>query len=270
MTNDDLRMTNFKYQRKLKFTFCLLPFAFLLSAFAADKDFPDPPDPPRLVNDFGGFLSAGEIQRLENKLVAFDDSTSTQIAIVTLTSLGGYDIADYAPQLFDKWGIGRIKDKKNNGVLILASKEERTVFINTGYGMEAIIPDAIAKRIVDNNIIPNFKQDNFYRGFDEATTVIMQLATGQFTADDAGTGTNKHFIILFIFLIIFFIVLSAILNKGKHYTYTGRGYSKGGWGGPWMGGGGFGGGSWGGGRSSGGFGGFGGGLSGGGGAGGRW
>lgn len=253
----------------MNITLCLLPLIFFITAAAADKDFPERPNPPRLVSDFGNFLSADETERLEKKLVAFDDSTSTQIAIVTLTSLGGYDIADYAPQLFDRWGIGRIKDQKNNGVLILASKEERAVFISTGYGMEEIIPDAIAKRIVENNILPYFRKGNFYGGFDEATTVIMQRASGKFTADESDTGISSHVIILFILLILFFIFLSFVLNRGSYYTYTGRGYRRGGWGVPWMGGGGWSGG-WGGGRSSGGFGGFGGGMTGGGGAGGRW
>ncbi len=263
-------MTNVKKQKAKskgqlwKFAFCLLPLAFLLTAKAADKDFPDPPDPPRLVNDFGGFLSAGEIQRLENKLVAFNDSTSTQITIVTVQTIHGYDIDDYNSRLGELWGVGR--KGKDNGIVILAARDEREVSIATGYGMEAIIPDITAKRIIDNIIVANFKQGNFYGGFDAATDALMNLATGQFTADDVGNGINKHFIILFICLILFFIILSSILNRGKHYTYTGRGVSRGGWGGPWMGGGG-----WGGGRSSGGgFGGFGGGSFGGGGASGKW
>ncbi len=249
----------------------LLAILFTISFTALASDFPEKPNPPRLVNDFANFLTADEKEKLEKKLVEFDKSNSTQIAIVTLSSLGGYDIGDYAPQLFDKWGIGR--GKKNNGVLILASREERAVFINTGYGMEEIIPDAIAKRIVDNNILPNFKQGNYYKGFDEAAEAIMGLATGTFTADDiggSGIHINKTFLILLIIFVIVVMIISA-RTSNKHYTYTGRGSSSSeGWGIPWLGGGGFGGGSWGGGRSSGGFGGFGGGMSGGGGAGGRW
>jgi len=238
----------------------------LVAAAATDKDFPPKPNPPRLVNDFANFLSADEAARLEQKLVAFDDSTSTQITIVTVISIGGYDIDDYNARLGELWGVGR--KGKDNGVVILASKEESEVSIATGYGMEDIIPDAIAKRIIENNIVPNFRQGKFYEGFNEATDVIMSLTTGKFTADDLQPGADKRFIILMICLVIFFIVLSSVLNRGRYYSYSGRGYSRGGWGVPWMGGG-LGGGGWSSGRS-GGFGGFGGGSFGGGGASGRW
>ncbi|HXH18473.1 MAG TPA: TPM domain-containing protein [Chitinophagales bacterium] len=249
------------------FAFCLLSYGFFifLTVTAANQDFPPQPSPPRLVNDFAGFLSADERTRLENKLVAFDDSTSTQITIITVTSIDGYDIDDYNARLGELWGVGR--KGKDNGVVILAAKEEREVSIATGYGMEEIIPDAVAKRIIENNIIPHFREGNFYLGFNEATDVIMNLATGKFTADDLQQGADKKFIILLIFLVIFFIFLSSILNRGRYYTYSGRGYRRGGWV-PWMGGG-FGGGGWSG-RSSGGFGGFGGGSFGGGGASGKW
>lgn len=266
MTKYELRIRN-GCERKLAYRMLLL-LLITLPLRLFPSEFPEKPNPPRLVNDFANFMSANERARLEKKLVAYDDSTSTQITIVTVQTIHGYDIDDYNARLGELWGVGR--KGKDNGLVILAAKDEREVSIATGYGMEEVIPDAIAKRIIENQIIPNFRDGNFYRGFDEATTVIMQRATGQFTADDIGTGINKHFIILFICLVIFFIVLSSILNRGKHYTYTGKGYRRSGWGGPWIGGGGFGGGSWGGGRSSGGFGGFGGGSFGGGGASGKW
>ncbi len=244
---------------------CLL----LSASYAFADDFPAKPSPPRLVNDFGGFLSGAETAKLENKLVDFDKKTSTQISIVTIKSLGGYDIADYTAQLGEKWGVGR--KGKDNGALILASKDDREVFIATGYGMESIVTDALSKRIVENYIVPNFRQGNFYEGFDEATDVIMQLSTGEFTADDvngSGVQINKTFLIILIIIVIIMIIISSRMRH-THYTYTGRGRSRSsGWGGPWIGGGGFGGGSWGGG--GGGFGGFGGGGFGGGGAGGRW
>lgn len=246
----------------------LLLFLFIsLNLFAGE--FPEKPSPPRLVNDFANLLSPAEQQQLEKKLVAFDDSTSTQISIVTVATIHGYDIDDYNQRLGELWGVGR--KGKDNGIVLLVAKDEREVSIATGYGIEAILTDALSRRIIENNIVPNFKQGNFYNGLDEATTVIIQLATGQFTADDVQTKGDKHLIILFICLIIFFIILSSILNRNKHYTYSGRGRSGGGFGGPWIGGGGFGGGSWGGGSSSGGgFGGFGGGSFGGGGASGKW
>ncbi|GIV33821.1 MAG: hypothetical protein KatS3mg031_1356 [Chitinophagales bacterium] len=233
----------------------------------AAGDFPEKPYPPRLVNDLAGFLTTAEAEKLETKLVDFDKKTSVQIAIVTVQSLGGYSIADYAAQLGEKWGVGR--KGKDNGVLILASKEDREVFIATGYGMEPIIPDALAKRIIEQYMIPQFRQGRFYEGFDAAVQVIMQLASGEFTAADLEQQeyySGKKILILLILAIILLIVISSRMRH-KHYTYSGKGRSRNIYWGPFHGGGfGSGGGRWGG----GGFGGFGGGSFGGGGAGGRW
>src|SRR4030095_1964890 len=109
----------------------LLPF----SGFT--QDFPEKPSPPRLVNDFTNTLSGEEINSLENKLIIYNDTTSTQIAIVMIHSLDGYPIDDYTFQLAEKWGIGQ--KGKNNGVLLLVAKDDRKIFIATGYGMEGVM-----------------------------------------------------------------------------------------------------------------------------------
>jgi uncharacterized protein len=104
----------------------------MLSSFAlVAQTFPQRPNPPKLVNDFAAVMSANEVSALEIKLVAFNDSNSTQIAIVTLKSIGEYDIAEYAFELGEKWGIGQ--KGKNNGILILIAPAERKVFIATGH-----------------------------------------------------------------------------------------------------------------------------------------
>src|SRR5205814_1313907 len=123
-----------------------------VQTFAAE-DFPDVSK--TLVTDYANVLSEGDKASLENKLVAFNDSTSTQIAIVIMRSTGGYEIEEYSVQLFNKWKIGQAK--KNNGVLILIAIEDRKVFITTGFGIEGVLPDALCKRIIDNDIKPNFK-----------------------------------------------------------------------------------------------------------------
>ena len=244
----------------------LLVLLFWHGSIAAQ--FPESPNPPKLVNDFAGFLSANEVQALEQKLVAFDDSTSTQISIVTISDIGAYDISDYAFQLGEKWGIGR--KQKNNGVLILAAKAQRKVFIATGYGIEDVLPDAICKRIVEQIIIPNFKSGNFYKGFDNATNEIIARTTGKF---DAEPEANKEgiplWVIILILIIIIIIISAASSGSNGGGTISGRGV-RGFGSGPVVWGGGFG--RSGGGFSSGGggFGGFGGGSFGGGGAGGSW
>ena len=260
-------VTTFRWGIKL-----LILGLFLASGLVAQQ-FPEPPNPPRIVNDFADILSADEEQRLEDKLVAFDDSTSTQIAIVSLKDLNGEPASSYAPQLAEKWGIGQ-KDR-NNGILILVSMSNpREVFIATGYGVEEFVPDVTAKRIIEEHVLPRFKESRYYDGLDIATTDLQQLLRGTFKGfgekkSRGRPGIPAWAIVVFIILLVIFISRrSGGPGGGRRYrTYGGPG-----WGGfPVVGGfGGFGGGGFGGGRSGGGFGGFGGGSFGGGGAGGSW
>lgn len=251
------------------FFFCLAG----TTAYAGEaEDFPEPPSPPRLVNDYGSFLSPQEAGALEQKLVAYSDSTSTQIVIVTLKNIGDYEIADYADRLANKWEIG-VKGK-NNGLLILMTKEPHGITIRTGYGMEGTLPDAIAKRLIEQIAKPNFKQNNYYGGLDQMTDAIIQIMSGTYQADAKGgkASVNKT-IIIFVILMALFALLSAFSKRG------GGGGGIGGGGGGFLTGmllgsmtsGGFSSrGGYSGGSSSGGFGGFGGGGFGGGGASGSW
>lgn len=144
-----------------------------LSSYA--QNFPDKPS--RIVNDYANLLSPQEQNALENKLVGFSNQTSSQIAIAVVKSLEGYDKASYAYGLAEHWGVGQ--KGRNNGILILVKpkyqNEDGEVFIATGYGLEGAVPDAITKRIVNNEIIPYFKQEMYYKGLDEATNRIMEL-----------------------------------------------------------------------------------------------
>ena len=246
--------------------FLLLYFILFFGYSNAFAQIPERPSPQRLVNDLANILKPQERAALEQKLVAYNDSTSTQIAILTMPNLSGYDAASFSFETAEKWGIGR--KSKNNGILILMSVEERDVYIATGYGMEGAVPDALAKRIVSNQLIPNFKQGKFYEGFDEATSTIIKLAEGEFSADDVESKPKIPLFVIVIIIIFIFIIISNINKGGGGQTFSGKsvgGYRGGGpiiWGGGRSGGfGGFGGG---------GFGGFGGGSFGGGGAGGKW
>ena len=242
----------------------LVPFM----AFA--KEVPPPPDPPRLVNDFTGLLSSGEVAALERKLVAYDDSTSTQVAIVIENSIEGDDMFDYTFRLAQSWGIGR--QGKNNGILIFIAMGDRKVHIQTGYGAEGFLPDALAKRIIDQVIVPNFRQQSYYQGLDRATDIIIKLGSGEYTNEDLGEG-EIPFVVILVFIILFIVIIILISKGGGGgggYHRGGRYDGGGGWiifgpgsGGGWSGGGG-------GGFGGGDFGGFGGGGFGGGGAGGSW
>lgn len=249
----------------------LFAVAFLAPPnFAFGKQPPPPPNPPRLVNDYTGTLNQNEIAALERKLVAYDDSTSTQIAIVMESTLEGDDIFDYSYRLASEWGIGR--EGKSNGILIYVALSDRRLYIQTGYGAEGFLPDALARRIIDNVIAPNFKAGRYYAGFDQATDVIIKLGNGEYQNDQV---YQDDFPWGFLVILAIFILIIILINRGGGGGYyrggrydsdrggwiimgPGRGVGGGGW--P-SGGGGFGGG---------GFGGFGGGGFGGGGAGGSW
>jgi uncharacterized protein len=251
----------------------LLIFSLILSVCASaqiDKIVPARPNPPRLVNDYTGTLSAEQVVALERKLVAYDDSTSNQFAIVIIPTVGDYTVDEVALKILRDWGVGN-KDK-NNGLVILVAKDDHRMKIEIGYGLEGAIPDVTAKHIIDEEITPAFKQDNYYRGLDEGTDALIKAAAGEYKAP-ASYGSKKFkkpSIGTIIFIIIILIIIFG--GGGRNGTYVSRGGFRG-WGGlGGLGGGGWsgGGGGWSGGGGGGGFGGFGGGGGGGGGASGSW
>lgn len=244
---------------------------FSLQLFA--KQLPEMPNPPRLVNDFANILSVQDAQLLEQKLRIFNDSSSTQIVIVTENSIEDDDVFDYSYRLAQKWGIGQ--KGKNNGVLIYAAIAERKIRIQVGYGLEGVLTDAASKKIIEELIKPAFKQKNYITGFEQAANRIIAITKGEYKADAKAEkdGINPAFLIL-IFIIIF--VVLSLFNKGgggRTYSSSGSDWWTAAMVGSAMSGGGRsrGGSSWGDFSSGGGsFGGFGGGSFGGGGAGGDW
>jgi len=262
--------------KKLTLFFILLLNAVCVFA----QDIPDkdiPPRPNTLVNDYANVLSADSRQMLERKLDDYNDSTSTQIAIVLVHSIGDYEINSYGTALGRKWAIGQ--KGKNNGLLILAAIDQRKVTIQTGYGMEGSIPDAITNQIITDDIRPHFRQGDYYGGLDQATTDIIKYAKGEYKGNphhNNGGGSGAGII---VFIIIIFILIIIFRGRGGGGQIIGGrggaspfwwflagdilGSSGRGGGGGWGGGGGDSGGG-------GGFGGFGGGSFGGGGSSGSW
>ncbi|MGN0002876.1 MAG: TPM domain-containing protein [Sphingobacterium composti] len=251
----------------------------MFSVFIGNTNAQNLPDVSRtIVTDFTNTLSPAEKDALERKLVAFNDSTSTQIAVVLVNSTDGYDVADYAVRLAQKWGVGQAK--YNNGVMLLAAIGDRAVTIQTGYGVEGALPDAIAYRIIENDIKPAFRAQAYYRGLDDATNSIISYTKGEYkdssarnsSSGEGGGGISGIFVIIVIVIIFALISKGGGNNKGGRMI-NGKGSNDLFW---WMllngmgGGNSRGGGGFGGGDSGGGFGGFGGGGFGGGGASGRW
>jgi len=264
------------YVLTLTVLFCLTSVERVYS-----QNIPERPSPPRLVNDFAGMLKPEEVRSLEQKLVSFNDSTSTQIAIVIVPTLGGYDKADFAQQLGEKWGIGQ--KGRNNGVLILVKPKTADsmgeVQISTGYGLEGVIPDILSAEIVDREILPSFRNEQYFEGLDKAVNTMMSLARKDFSAAEysqkakksSGKNSPIGLIIFIVFIIIAMVSRGSGGSNNKHISTGGLPFwmlmgmmgSGRGSGSNW-------GGSSGGGSSGGGFGGFGGGSFGGGGAGGSW
>ena len=264
--------------RKIKL-FGALPFLlaivlFLQALLFANNAFAQniitKPNPATLVTDVAGVLTPEQKQALEKKLVAIDDSSSNQIAVVIIPTLDGYPKEEYATKLFRDWGIGN--KKTNNGVLLLVAINDRQIRIEVGYGLEGAIPDITALNIIDNDIKPAFKAGNYYEGINKATDNIAKAAVGEYKVAKAKKSKSKGSGGFLIILIIIFLILRSGRGGGGS-NIGGSGFSDVATGlllGSILGGGGRGGGGGGYGGGGGGFGGFGGGSSGGGGAGGSW
>jgi uncharacterized protein len=197
---------------KKSLLFLVLIFS-VLSLFAIT--IPERPNPPKLVNDFAGMLSPQEADQMESKLVEFDKRTSTQIVVVTLKTLNDEDKAMVATEIGQKWGVGQ-KGFDNGVVLLVKEKTAESkgeVFIAIGYGLEGVIPDATAKLIVENEVIPGFRQGNYNAGIDSALNTIMKLSLGEFTAKDYDkkvSGKSNPAGSLIVVVLILFLIMRLI------------------------------------------------------------
>lgn len=264
---------------------------FVVIATVLFAQVPPRPNPPRLVNDLANLFTPPQIAELEQRVVAFADSTSNQIAIVTLPDLYGMDKAQLAYSIGEQWGVGQ--KKFDNGVVILIKPKignsRGDVFIATGYGLEGVLTDALSRRIIERDLIPHFRTNDYYSGVTAALNTILPILSGEISTNEfANKGEEESSLgaFIFLFFLVFFVIFIAASSKngpknmgggngrgGKKFDAAdalflasilsaGRGSrSSGSFGGGSFGGGGFGGG---------GFGGFGGGSFGGGGAGGSW
>ncbi len=226
-------------------------------------------------------LSVSQKSSLENKLIKYADTTSTQIVVIIIATTKGEDINYLAAKWAHTWGIGQAD--KDNGALILLAKNDRKVAISTGYGIEHLLTDALSKRIIENVMIPEFKKGDYYSGLHKASDVIFQIMQGEYngTRPSSNNSSQEKFIFLFFVFIIILIILSkgrrkgggnsnngkrssgfdfmdiiilSNMGKGGYKGSSGSGsFGGGGFGGGGFGGGGFGGGGFGGGGASGGW-----------------
>ncbi|WP_370898937.1 TPM domain-containing protein [Chryseobacterium gossypii] len=266
--------------RSLKIVFSFLLIC-LYSLVSAQYTIPEKPKVLYPVFDEANLLTQQEKDALNNKLIRFEDSTSTEIEVIIIPSTKGEDVNFLATMFGEKWGIG--KKGVDNGVVFLIATEDRTMSIQQGRAVEQYLTASVAGQILDYIVTPNFKKGLWYEGINRGTSAIMEAVQGKFKPltdqADQSRGNSGAFKILIIAFVIFIILAILFGNRGGggggNYddddvilSRRGRRNYPGGFF-PFPGS--FGGGGFGGGGSGGGFGGFGGGGSfGGGGASGGW
>ena len=231
----------------------IVAFAFLALPATAAPSFPALTG--RVVDD-AHILSDGTKQALTAKLAALEAKTSRQLVVVTVPSLGGYEISDYGYQLGRAWGIGQ--KGMNNGALLIVAPTEHRVRIEVGYGLEPILTDAFSSVVISTQITPRFRKGDFDGGVTAGVDALIQQLSLETSAAEQkaaaaaqqlqhgnqndGTGIPA----LIVFLVILFIIFRAFGGWGFLPFLLMGGFGGGGRGG-WGGGGGFGGGGFGGG-----------------------
>lgn len=243
----------------------LLCCILLGSTVSAQFEIPEIPSRQEAVYDYANMLSGTEKNRLKRKLQTYSDTTSTQIVIATVNTLNGDDISRVGAEWGHKWGIGQ--KGKDNGILVLVAFKDRKMTIQTGYGVEHLLTDALSRRLIERILKPNFRNGQYYAGLDQTSDAIFQILRGEYKGTpqkNVRKKKPKNKIFRIIFFVILILVLGAFSRRGGgggHTIYHGGSFGRGGWS---SGGSGFG-------SSGGGFGGgFGGGGFGGGGASGSW
>ncbi|SKB84687.1 uncharacterized protein SAMN05660776_0069 [Salegentibacter holothuriorum] len=265
-------MPHFNKRFKVLFLFFLVFSGFIF----AQRDIPPKPAEETSVYDGADILSSSEEKQLEQKLINYADTTSTQIVIATIASLQGEYEGVYAAEWAQEWGIGQ--NEKDNGLLVLVAENDRKIWITTGYGLEEYLTDARSKQIIEQVILPEFRNGSYYNGLDAGTTAIFQVLSGTFKGTPQAQNSERGFPLQGIVMLIIFVVI--IISFFKRRGGGGRNGGRRSAGDTFLdaiilsslGRGTFGGGSSGGGFGGGGgfSGGFGGGGFGGGGAGGSW
>src|SRR5882724_5959949 len=209
----------------------ILVFISLLVSVCAvaqiDKVIPKRPNPPKLVNDFTNTLTPEQREALETKLYKYDDSTSNQVAVVIINSLQDYPLEDVSLRILRDWGVGN-KDK-NNGIVLLIAKDDHKVRIEVGYGLEGAVPDVTANHIIENDLVPNFKDGNYYRGIDLGTDDIIKAAAGEYKAPEGYGGRGRkngvpRGVIFLIILIIWILIRASRGGRGGGGMMSRRGY----------------------------------------------
>ena len=199
---------------KLKNILVILFFGISSSLlFNANAQFkiPEKPDFQTSVYDYINLLSSVEKNSLEEKLIKYSDTTSTQIVVAIIKSTEGEYINYLATNWAHEWGIGQ--EKEDNGVFILLAKDDRKLNISTGYGVEHLLTDRMCSRIINSDIIPYFKQNDYYGGLNSGADSIFRVLSGEYQG--TRQSSNEFPVAVILFLIFVFIILIIAISKSK-------------------------------------------------------
>ncbi|WP_310556787.1 TPM domain-containing protein [Flavobacterium sp.] len=206
---------------QLLFFWLLLFGAFFSQNGVAQFTIPPKPEFQTSVYDYANVFSANEKSQLEEKLIKYADTTTTQIVVITIETLKGEDIGILTPKWGQEWGIGGTK-QNDNGVIILLSKAERKIWISAGYGLEDRLTAGIGGEITRNIIIPEFKAGSYYNGLDKGTDAIFDIFKGKYKGERKRE-KEKGFPILPIIIVVVFILIFISRSKNNGGNSGNRG-----------------------------------------------
>lgn len=198
---------------KLRLIF-ILTLGFVLTSYG-QFDVPEKPNVQTSVYDYINLFSKNERQYFEDKLITYSDTTSTQIVIITIATTNGENINYLGANWGEKWGIGQARE--DNGILILLAQDDRRIAINTGYGVEHLLTDALSKRIIEQDIIPLFKKGNYIEGLDRGVDAIFKILTGEYQNKNSSKASEIPLKFVFIVIIIILMIVFLVFrnNQGK-------------------------------------------------------
>lgn len=186
---------------------------FFTQTVFAQFDIPEIPKEQTSLYDYIDLLSSSEKNSLEQKLIQYSDTTSTQIVVAIISSTKGENINYLGAQWGQEWGIGQ--EKEDNGILILLARDDRRIAINTGYGVEHLLTDAMSKRIIERDIIPYFKNNDYPGGLNRGVDAIFEVLTGEYQGQRTSSSSDGFPMGIILFLIIIFIIFIIAISKNR-------------------------------------------------------
>ena len=197
---------------------------FTTQTLYAQYEIPEIPKEQTSVYDYINLLSVSEKNSLEEKLIKYSDTTSTQIVIAIIRTTNGENIGLLTPKWAQKWGVGQ--DNEDNGIFILLAKDDRKIWISPGYGVEHKLTAGIVGEITRNIIIPEFKKNSYFSGLDKGTDAIFEVMTGEYQGSRQSSSNGFPIGFFFFLFIVFIIILIAISKNRRGGNNSGSGGKK--------------------------------------------